>query len=367
MNIKRSYYEDIALFSSKTIAFWSCALFAGLILLPFTVSGFTLSQINLIAIYIIVAVGLNILVGYTGQVSLGHAGFFAIGAYGTVLLFSAFSWMPFSWMAFFPALLLAGIIAALFGFILGVPSLRLEGPYLAIATLGFGMAIVQIIGRFRIFGGHNGLQVPELNIFKGLIASSGMVPSISIPNVELYFIIMPITVFLTILARNIVKSRVGRAFIAIRDDDIAAQSMGVNLTYYKTLAFAVSAFYAGIAGGLFAFWIKFINPEPFSFIMSITFLAMIVVGGIGTMPGAVAGAIVISYMEQNLTRDAIVQVPLLGDFVIYISNMFMDVGGIANISFIVFGAIIILIVVFEPLGLYGFWIRIKKYWKTWPF
>lgn len=362
MDIKRSYYEDISLFPGKTVIFWSIVLIAALIVLPFLVPGYVLSDVNYIAIHIIVAVGLNILVGYTGQVSLGHAGFFAIGAYGTVILFTNISWMPF-----LPALVIAGFIAALFGFILGIPSLRLEGPYLAIATLGFGLAVVQIIGRFGFFGGHNGLSVPEPGMFKGALVSSGLVFSSDAASVELYLIVMPIAVILTILARNIIRSRIGRAFIAIRDDDIAAQAMGVNLTYYKTLAFSISAFYAGIAGGLYALWIGFINPIPFDFIMSVIFLAMVVVGGIGTIPGVVAGAVVISYMELNLTREAIVQMPVVGEFIVYISGTFMDMGGIANISYIVFGIIIILIVVFEPLGLYGFWIRIKKYWKTWPF
>jgi len=170
-----------------------------------------------------------------------------------------------------------------------------------------------------------------------------------------------------VIARNIVKTRVGRAFIAIRDDDIAARSMGVNLVYYKTLAFAVSAFYAGVAGGLYAFWLGFISPDSFDFILSVIFLAMVVVGGVGSVAGSVLGGIVVAFLNLNLKPDAIAAIPFMGDFLSWFTARFMDPNGIASVSFIIFGSILIVVVVFEPLGLFGFWIRMKKYWKTWPF
>jgi branched-chain amino acid transport system permease protein len=275
---------------------------------------------NYMAIHIIVTLGLNILVGYTGQISLGHAGFFALGAYFTVLSMTHLH-LPFLF------------IAAFFGFILGLPALRLEGPYLAIATLGFGMAITQVIGRWQVFGGRMGLEAP------------------------------PLTLFMILAARNLMKTKVGRAFIAIRDSDIAAETMGVNLVYYKTLAFAVSAFYAGVAGGLFAFLLGFINPSTFNFILSIYFLAFVIVGGLGSIFGSIMGGIVMTWLM--LTLDKIQELPHIGTALVSFSKGWMSLTGLPNVSSIVFGLIIVLIVVFEPLGLYGFWIRTKIYWKTW--
>jgi len=158
---------------------------------------------------------------------------------------------------------------------------------------------------------------------------------------------------------------VGRAFIAIRDSDIAAETMGVNLGYYKTLAFAVSAFYTGIAGGLYAFILGFINPESFHIIMSITFLAMVVVGGVGSIMGSIAGAVLMTYLDVKL--QAIQDIPGLGAILVKFSEEYMTMAGISNVAIIVYGLIMILIVLFEPLGIFGLWIRTKKYWKTYPF
>ncbi len=362
MDMKRSYYEDIQLLDSGTKKFWFGSLIIILLIIPFLIPGYYLHEVSYISINIIVAIGLNILVGYTGQVSLGHAGFFAIGAYAATLLVKHLPFFPFIF-----ALIIAGLIAAAFGFILGLPSLRLEGPYLAIATLGFGMAIIQILGRFSVFGGRMGLSVPDIGFLNDLLYDSGLFTKTQSRDVNLYYIIMSITIIMALMARNLMKTRIGRAFIAIRDSDIAANSMGINLTKYKTLSFAVSAFYTGLAGGLYAFWMGFINPDSFDFILSILFLAMVVVGGLGSNIGPVLGAIIISFLNLNLQADSISAIPLLGDLLTVITENWMNKGGIASVSIIIFGLILIFIVLFEPLGLFGFWIRIKKYWKTWPF
>ncbi len=233
MDMKRDYYEDVRLFSSGVVLFWFLLLLAFLAVLPFLVKNYYIYMANYMAINIIVAVGLNLLVGYTGQISLGHAGFFALGAYGTVILMSK------AHLPFLLALPGSALFAALLGFLLGLPALRLEGPYLSIATLGFGLTITQVIGRIEFFGGRQGLNTPDLNIGPWHLESDR----------DFYYLLMIITVVLVLGARNLIKTKVGRAFIAIRDADIAAETMGVNLTYYKTLAFAVSAFYTGIAGG----------------------------------------------------------------------------------------------------------------------
>jgi branched-chain amino acid transport system permease protein len=350
VDIKRDYYEDIQLLDSKVLWFWFLMLVAALITFPFLMPNYYIYMANYMAINVLVAVGLNMLVGYTGQISLGHAGFFAIGAFTTVLLMSKLSF------PFIVALTGSGVIAGLFGFVLGLPALRLEGPYLAIATLGFGMAITQIIGRWELFGGRMGIQAPTLKLFGLCTVSSDR---------GLYFIIIPVTFLLTFAARNLMKTKVGRAFIAIRDSDIAAETMGVNLTYYKTLAFAISAFYTGIAGGLMAFMLGFINPSSFNFILSIYFLAFVIVGGVGTIFGSIMGGVVMTWLILML--DKVQDLPYLGQLLTTISERWMSVTGIHNIASICLGLIIVLIVVFEPLGLYGFWIRTKIYWKTWPF
>jgi len=353
LDIKRSYYEDIELFKSNTVLAWSIILFAFLIFLPWFVAkthflGFSVYLVNLIIIHCIVAIGLNILVGYTGQISLGHAGFFAIGAFTTVMFVDKIA------LPLFIALPLAAFISAGFGFLLGLPSLCLEGPYLAIATMGFGMAVTTIIKHMEFFGGRMGMQPPKLYFF-----------GTPMKDIHFYYLICAVGVILTIAAIKLFKTKVGRAFIAIRDSDVAAETMGVNLTYYKTLSFAVSAFYTGVAGGLYAFILGFINPEGFHIIMSITFLAMVVVGGLGSVMGSIAGAILMTYLDVKL--QAIQDIPGIGGLLVSFSEKYMTMGGISNVAIIVYGLIMILIILFEPLGIFGIWMRTKKYWKTYPF
>jgi branched-chain amino acid transport system permease protein len=356
MDMKRDYYEDIQLFKSRVVLFWSAAFLLFLLTLPLYLPQYHFYLLNLILVHVILAVGLNILVGYTGQISLGHAGFFAIGAYGTALLILKLQ------LPFLLALPLAGFIAAFFGFLLGLPALRLEGPYLSISTLGFGLAVLQIIGHLDFFGGRTGIQAPPLDLG---IPQAGF-SLILEKDVSKYYLILIVTVLLTVAARNLMKTRVGRAFVAIRDSDIAAEVIGVNLTAYKTLSFAISAFYAGIAGGLFGFVLGFFNPEPFNLILSIIFLVMIVVGGLGSIAGAVMGAVLITLLQFSLLKN-VKEMPYIGDFLVAISNRWLTVVGLENFASIILGLIMIGIIIFEPLGMYGVWLRIKKYWRTWPF
>jgi branched-chain amino acid transport system permease protein len=356
MDMKRDYYEDVELFKSGTILVWSVVLLIFLFTLPIYLPSYNVYLLNIIMVNIILAVGLNILVGYTGQISLGHAGFFAIGAYGTSLI------MMHLHFPFFAAIIIAALIAAFFGFIIGLPALRLEGPYLAIATLGFGLTIMHIIGRWDIFGGRMGITAPPLDL--GISGSS--LSWVIEGDVKIYYLILIITILLVIGARNLMKTRVGRAFMSIRDDDIAAEVMGVNLTIYKTMSFAVSAFYAGVAGGLYGFVVGFFDPFSFNMILSIIFLVMIVVGGLGSIMGAIMGAILITYLQYDLLKN-VENLPYLGGLLVAISKKWFTVIGLANFSSIALGLIMIAIVIFEPLGMFGIWIRIKKYWKTWPF
>lgn len=347
--MKRSYYEDVQPLKGGPARVWFAMLFILLIAAPFLVKSYYIYVMSLMAVNVIVALGMNLLVGNTGQISLGHAGFVAIGAYTSVMLISGAG-------VFFPlALLAGGLLAAIFGFILGIPALRLEGPYLAIATLGFGIAVTITIGRIDLFGGHMGLIVPKPE-FAGIDFSGDR---------SLYYLVTGIALLMGFAMRNILKSRLGRAFHAVRDSEIAASTLGVNVASYKTLSFAISAFYAGIAGGLWAFVLGFINPGLFSFILSILFLATVVVGGLGTILGSVLGAVVITFL--NLQAESIQFLPLIGDALVWISRSFMSMSGLPNVSWILTGLILIFIVIFEPLGLYGIWIRIKIYWRTWPF
>ncbi len=245
------------------------------------------------------------------------------------------------------ALAAAGVVAALFGFLLGLPALRLAGPYLAIATLGFGLAVTLIIGHSSFFGGHMGLRVPTASL--GPIELRG--------DVSKYYLIVGTTLALGLAARNVSVTRVGRAFRAIRDSEIAAATMGVDVAYYKTLSFAVSAAYAGVAGGLLAMMTGFISPGVFTFMLSLMFLAMVVFGGLGSLPGAVLGSIVMGYL--NLEMDAFQELPLVGGLLQAFTDRFLSPAGLPNVGWVVTGLLIVFILILEPRGLHGIWTRVE--------
>jgi branched-chain amino acid transport system permease protein len=356
MDMKRDYYEDIQLIESGVVLFWAVAFLLLMFTIPLYTPNYYVYLLNMILVHVILAVGLNILVGSTGQISLGHAGFFAIGAYGTALLMAKLQ-IPFVF-----AILIASFIAAFFGFILGLPALRLEGPYLAIVSLGFGLTIMHIIGGVDAFGGRMGIKVPPLDMGISQLGLSWILKT----DTQKYYLILIMTIIMVVGARNILKTRVGRSFVAIRDSDIAAEVIGVNLTVYKTMAFAVSAFYAGVAGGLFGFVLGFFDPFTFNMILSIIFLVMVVVGGLGTILGGILGAALITYLQYALLKN-IAEAPYVGTLLTAISKRWFTTVGLENFSSIAIGLIMIGIIIFEPLGMFGIWIRIKKYWRTWPF
>ncbi len=291
-----------------------------------------------------------------GRFPLGHAGFFAIGAYATVLLMTNLQ------IPFFIAIIAAAFIAAFFGFILGLPALRLEGPYLTIATLAFGLAIMHVIGHTEFFGGRQGLMAPPLDLGIPQLGWSFVLSS----ETSKYYLVLIITILMVLFAINILKTKAGRAFVAIRDSDIAAEVIGINLTMYKTLSFAVSAFYAGIGGGLFAFVLGFFDPFTFNLILSIIFIVMIVVGGLGSVMGSITGAALITYLMYDLFKN-VNEAPYVGPLFVAFSERWMTITGMDNFNYIALGLVMIGIMLFEPLGMFGAWIRIKKYWKTWPF
>jgi branched-chain amino acid transport system permease protein len=237
------------------------------------------SIIFIIGINIILAVSLNLINGFTGQFSLGHAGFMALGAYASGMVTAVYG------KHFIVGILFAAVLAAVAGLIIGIPTLRLKGDYLAIATLGFAEIIRVVIENYEKVGGAAGLNdIP-----------------IDTTWTWLYFVV----VITLILINNFIKSYQGRACIAIREDEIAAEAMGVNTTYYKVLAFVIGAAFAGIAGALYAGNIGYISPDNFKFMKSIDILVMVVFGGIGSISGAVAGATIlaiISYLLQDFSE-----------------------------------------------------------------
>jgi len=356
MEMKREYYEDIRYFKKKWVMVVAMIFLLFLFTLPLYFKGYALLIINLIMVYAIVCVGLNILVGYTGQFSIGHAGFFAVGAYAMVLL------MTLLHLPFILALVISGLIAAFFGFLLGLPALRLKGPYLAIATLGFGMTIMHIIGSTALFGGRLGLKAPPLDIGFAQLGFSWILST----DVQKFYLILIITIIMVLAARNMMKARTGRAFVAIRDDDIAAEVNGVNLLIYKTLSFAISAFYAGIAGALFCFVLSFIEPFQFNVLLSIIFLVMIIVGGLGSIMGSIVGAALITFLQYSLLKN-VSEMPVFGEWLVAVSQKWFTVIGLENFNNMVLAVIIALILIFEPMGINGIWLRFKKYCLTWPF
>ena len=233
------------------------------------------SQIlTVIIINSILAVSLNLVSGYTGQLSLGHATFMGLGAYAATL-FTLKLQSPF-----LVSIILGAAVAAFFGFVIGVPTLRLRGDYLAIATLGFGEITKNILLNLKITGGPMGLR--------------------GIPKVTNVYVAMAALVLVIFSLNRIMNSRVGKSFIAIREDELAAESMGINTTHFKILAFVIGAFYAGLAGGLYAFLFRYINPKDFGFMRSIEILCMVVLGGMGNTYGAVFGAAIITILPEFL-------------------------------------------------------------------
>jgi branched-chain amino acid transport system permease protein len=333
-DLRQRYDEDLALVRGTAGWLAALGLAVALLLFPLYAPGYLLFTAVLAATHVIVAVGLTLLTGYTGQISLGHAAFVAIGAYTTGVLGRDVPALPglaggLPWWVTWP---LAGLVAAGFGALVGLPALRLTGPYLTIATLGFGIAVNQVLTNWEtLSGGRMGLPIPRATLGLGGLS----------PDRQLAYLALGTAALLVWVAVNLARSHVGRAFVAIRDSDIAAEVMGVHLTRYKTLAFAVSAFYAGVGGALFAQALRHIEPQMFTLFESIYYFAMIVVGGLVTIPGAVVGAVVLTLVPQWLTAAREWQP-------------------------VVYGAAIILMMAVEPQGLYGRWLRIRAYLKTWP-
>jgi len=338
-----TYAQDMAIVRTKTQ--WGMLL--GLLVVVFTaplyLGNYWLGVFNLIGITIIAATGLNILTGYCGQLSIGHAGFIAVGAYTSAILTTRFE------MPFLVGLICAGLMAGVIGIIFGLPSMRVKGFYLAITTIAAQFIIMWIINQWGWTGGQLGMTVPFASI-GGYIFKSGQ---------SQFYLIIGITVLCVFIAKNLVRTRVGRAFIAIRDNDLAAEVMGVNLTYYKLMAFFIGCFFAGIAGSLFAHWNITLTPEQFSFKNSILYVGIIIIGGLGKSVGPILGVLFINLLKEVLTINV---VPFLEDKL----TMFPS-GFASGVTPMLFGLVIVLFLILEPRGIAHRWNLIKASYRLWPF
>jgi branched-chain amino acid transport system permease protein len=345
--LKTTYEADMGLYPLP-IARWTVAALAVLffVVIPLVLHEYYLSVANLVWIAVIGALGLNVLVGYTGQVSIGHGAFMSVGAYTAANLANR---LGSPW----PVNLLAGgLMAALIGAIVGIPSLRIKGLYLAIATLAGQLIIEWTINHVTFISG--GVQA-SIEVARPKLGS--MVLS---SQRDMYYFLLVFVVLAIVGTMNLIRSRVGRAFIAIRDQDIAAEIIGINIFRYKLLAFAVSAFYAGVTGVLYTYFLGIANYEQFQLGVSIDYLAMIIIGGLGSVLGSIFGAafvtllpIVIRYAMEAL------------------SGIFFSAGTVLNLipalRLVVFGGLIIFFLIVEPEGLNRLWRNIRSYFRVWPF
>lgn len=335
-DMKRNYYEDIKLFRHRSAFFWYLALIGLCLLAPKILDEYLLSQLTFVCMYSVATLGLMLLTGYTGQISLGHAAFFAIGAYTSSIL-------TLKGVPFLLALPASGLTAGVLGIFIGLPALRLSGHNLAIATMGFAFIIEEVLVRWESLTNGN----------LGLIVDPPSIGSFYFETEARYYYLALFVLIISVLAvRNILRSPTGRALIAIRDSETAAQAMGVNLARYKTTAFALSAFFTGIAGCLYAHKLTFVNPESFTIMVSIEFLAMIIIGGLGSIHGAIYGAAFLIFLPQLIIVGK-EHLPA------YIANQ-------TGLEPALFGLMIVLFILFEPMGLYGRWLKSKFFFEMFP-
>jgi branched-chain amino acid transport system permease protein len=343
---KTTYQADMALYTVPlarltVLAFLVFFVFA----LPFLVDAKRLVWANLVGINLVAALGLNILTGFSGQISVGHAAFMATGGY-TAAIMTARADMPF-WLG----LIAGGVFAAVYGLIVGLPSVRVKGFYLAIATLAAQFITEWTISHVKWIGG--GFQASII------VPSASLGPIVLNSEREKYYLVLALAIVAVVATLNIARSRLGRAFVAIRDRDVAAEIIGVDIFRYKLLAFMISSFYAGVAGALWVYYLGNANIESFRIVESINFLAMVIIGGLGSILGTIFGAAFVTVLPfvleevlQNL--KGVIPVADIHSFV-------------AQLRFAVFGGLIIFFLMVEPEGLNRLWRNIKDYFRVWPF
>ncbi|AMA60640.1 branched-chain amino acid ABC transporter permease [Bradyrhizobium sp. CCGE-LA001] len=358
---KTDYEDDIKLFPHSGYIVSYGVLLALLLIAPHVLSSYLMSQLVFVCIYAIVGVALLILTGFTGQASLGHAAFLAIGAY-TAAYLQKYN-VPFP-VYFLAAGALTGIIGALVGF----PALRLTGIYLVIATISFALIVEEILARWEsVTHGNEGMRVKTLSLL-----------GVTVPrdSPTFYYLCLAVLVLTIVGTLNLLRSPTGRAFVAIRDSETAARSMGVNVALYKVKSFAISAAITGFAGVLFAHKLSFISPEMFTLQLSIEFIIVILIGGTFSLHGAVLGAIFIVMIDPFLTylKDDMPGIiagiaAAFGAGSATAAEIQSKVAAFASLNGLkgaIYGIIIVLFVLFEPLGLYGRWLKIKLFFQLFP-
>ncbi len=339
-DFKTDYKSDTTIFPTR----WSrnfCIL--GVLALcgaPFLLTGYHLNLLIQIGYYGVAALGLNILVGFTGQISLGHSAFFGFGAFAT-------AWIHSKGIPVFFSIPLAGLMTTAVGMVFGLPAGRLKGLYLAIATLASQFILQDFFSRADWFtGGSSGAIAGHMRVF-GFEFSN---------DARYFYVVLAYVVVLYTLAANLMRTRDGRAFVAVRDHYLSAEIMGINLTKYRILSFGISSFYAGIGGALFAHYLGFVSVEGFDILLSIQFLGMIIIGGLGSIMGSLMGTAFLVLLPEVMEMAAkmLKGVPAL-------------TAGLPYLKQIAIGLAIILFLVFEPAGLAHRWRQIKAYWKLYPF
>lgn len=371
-----SYGQDISLNRTFTDKLISNGLALLLLMVPLFVAQEIMPErfigtINRIAILVIAVQGLNILVGYTGQISLGHAAFVAVGAYSGALFMRGISYVDGEYipgiaegattvipaLPFWLVIPLAALFTGIIGLIFGLPSLRVKGFYLAMATLAAQFIIPWVMKHpFESLtnGGVRALEAPAPEVFGNALTQQS----------EVYFIIVPVAIFMMLAARNIIRTRVGRAFISVRDNDLAAELLGINVFTYKLQAFFLSAFYAGAAGALIAMQNDTISLEPYNLDYSIQLLAMLIIGGAGFPLGALFGSAFFVLLTQNIVPGII---PDLKETLPELLP-FMDAVSIeAGLTPFLFGLALVTFLIFEPRGLAHRWEILKISWKIRPY
>ncbi len=333
---KTTYNQDIKLFKHSGYVFWYSLLMAAVLIAPAVLDEFYIGEIAFIYIYAIAGLGLMIPVGFTGLPSLGHAAFMAIGAYAN-------AWFLSNGYPFLLSLPLSGFIAAVVAGLIAVPLKRMSGIYFAIASLAFAVIVEEIIVHWKsVTRGSAGMSVGSPFIFGFELRHTW----------HFYFLCLAILLIVLYCTLNLIRSPTGRAFIAIRDSEISAESMGINLSTYKIKSFAISGLFTGLAGALFANRMSFLAPDLFNFLLSVQLLMMVVVGGLGTVHGAIFGAIFIGLLPQVIAIGKDYLPSAIGDF--------------PGLEPGLFGVILVLFIIFEPMGLYGRWLKFKLYLEMFP-
>ncbi|MFH1242671.1 MAG: branched-chain amino acid ABC transporter permease [Pseudomonadota bacterium] len=338
----RTYQQDLEIFPSPAAKISLVVLGLFLLGLPLFAGRYIVFVACVCGVSVIGALGLNILTGYTGLISLGHAAFMGIGAY-TAAILSSKAGFPF-----IAALPLAGAMAAATGAIVGIPTLRLKGLYLVVTTLAFQFIVEHVIYHWE------SLTLSD----RGITLPSPALLGYELDTYEsFYYVILVLAVVTAIFTKNLAMSRTGRAFVAVRDRDIAAEIIGIHLAKYKILSFVISSFVAGLAGAMYAYLLGLIGPDHFTFNQSVLYIAMIIVGGMGTVMGSIIGAIFMVLLPEIINA---VSGPIASAYPAFSPR-------IGAVAVVVYGLIIILFLLLEPDGLFGIWVKIKRYWKPWPF